>query len=592
MMIFDFFTRLEWREPIWLWLGLWPLVPGLLALLRRRRPLSYAEPHLRAWAMGRAGGGSAIGGWLLALAAWLMIGAALAGPRVPATAGAEGPAVDRSGAGVMIALDASRSMDARDVTPDRLERARLEIEDLLERLQGERVGLLVFGDRANLLLPPTRDYALVRHYLPFARNALDSYGTADLGEGLLAAARDLEAAELDGRAVVLVTDGDFSKLQGDALNRTLRAVDGLADRGMPLLVLGVGTGDGDTIPLEGGGLIMEGGKPRVSRMDADTLAALADRGQGTFTRVRDGEGDSEALHQAIAELPSEARLAGDTREWRNLQGLFLVPAILLTLAWLTPVGRRYGLAVVVVGLVGVAAVGPARADETGQRQAFQAFENEDYLQARALYSQMTGFQARFGEGAAAYRRGDFDHAREQFGLALVLAETDSARADALFNLGNAGFRAGNLEQAEAAYLAIIERYRPEDEAAKDNLWLVRQAMGEREMLAAGEDAPDRPGRHEGEIGRFRDPGEMGFPEDEEETEEGLPVTGLEEFGTVRGEIEEMEKPGEEREWELPSRARLSAARKVQDLVEDQPGELVHNLLYHQRPVSEAGEGGP
>lgn len=120
----------------------------------------------------------------------------------------------------------------------------------------------------------------------------------------------------------------------------------------------------------------------------------------------------------------------------------------------------------------LAASGTAHADDATWRAAYQAYRQGQYLLAQSAYHALDGFSARMGEGAAAYRRKDYLYASRQFTLALLQADNDARRADALFNLGDSDFYAGNLSAAADAFDGVL-RYRPDDRRAQNNLAHVR-----------------------------------------------------------------------------------------------------------------------
>ncbi|WP_162264469.1 VWA domain-containing protein, partial [Thiobacillus denitrificans] len=145
----DQLLNLHWREPLWLALAAVPLLFVLWRGRRRARLLRYADAELLPWAASLPA--AQAGAWPRTLAhalAWLLLALAAAGPRLPLELRA-GQTTPRHLLTVMAVLDVSASMRATDIAPDRLARARLELLDWLPRLQGERVGLIVFAGEAG-----------------------------------------------------------------------------------------------------------------------------------------------------------------------------------------------------------------------------------------------------------------------------------------------------------------------------------------------------------------------------------------------------------------------------------------------------------
>lgn len=134
----------------------------------------------------------------------------------------------------------------------------------------------------------------------------------------------------------------------------------------------------------------------------------------------------------------------------------------------------------------LAASSAAHADDAAWRDAYQAYRQGQYLTAQSAYHALDGFSARMGEGAAAYRRKDYLYASRQFTLALLQADNDARRADALFNLGDSDFYAGNLNAAADAFDGVL-RYRPDDRRAQESLAHVRgkQALRSSQLSQQG-----------------------------------------------------------------------------------------------------------
>ncbi len=207
-------SQLDWRAPSWGLLMLVPLALAGLARRRRHRLLAYAEAPLRPWALlssgeQRTSRGQSLFWWL----AWLCLTVAAMGPRQALDSDADHPGQARHRMTLLVALDVSASMAAMDTVPSRLERARLEVADLIKRLNGERLGLILYAGQAGLLLPPTDDTSLLEAALARVTPGLiEQHGTYH------AAALTLALAQLSpGKgAVLLVTDGDADSLKGPA----------------------------------------------------------------------------------------------------------------------------------------------------------------------------------------------------------------------------------------------------------------------------------------------------------------------------------------------------------------------------------------
>lgn len=268
--------------PVWLWVAPVGLLAGAFAAYRawrRQQQLGLLVPPQRLAAVLR-GEGAAQGiarGSILGAGLFLLFFAA-AGPQC----GERTELVKRTGIDLVIALDASNSMLARDVKPSRLDRARLELTALLDRLKGDRVGLVVFAGDAFVQCPLTTDYAALRLFL----RAVDPLAMPQQGTAIAAALLESRRV-LDGggrgsaaKAVLLLTDGEDQ--QGEAL----KAASELGEGGIRIYAVPVGNEAGEPIPIVDKSGNVAGykkdreGRTVLTRTDVAGLRELAARGNG------------------------------------------------------------------------------------------------------------------------------------------------------------------------------------------------------------------------------------------------------------------------------------------------------------------------
>jgi Ca-activated chloride channel family protein len=483
---------LHWREPGWLWLAAGPLLFAWWRRQRRARLLHYADPDLLPWAVNLAPSGVPEGRLrtLAHMLAWLLLALATAGPRLP-LAMRDGQLTPRHVLTVMVVLDVSASMRATDIAPDRLTRARLELQDWLPRLQGERVGLIIYAGEAGVLLSPTDDPALLRRAIDQVDPRLIESQGSNLAAALDLARTQLAATPGRAKAVLLVTDAEA----GSADAAAQAAVDALAKAGWPLFVLGVGSATGAPVPLPQGGYAEQDGVQVQSRMAEGPYRQWAQTTGGRFAAVSDGDADWSVLHEGgIAALAGDPVAAGGAAAWQELYAWCLAPALALFMAVFLP---RRVVAVLALAICSVAIwPTPVWADET---LAWQAWQQKQYDRAQSLYAQVGGYSGQMGAGAAAWRQADYSAAARCFAAALLLAADDSQQADALYNLGNAHYGLAHYQIAVEAYEAVL-RLRPADAKARANLGWAMQRLsrqhaeapmrsdlrGRRGMLAEGQ----------------------------------------------------------------------------------------------------------
>ena len=238
---------------------------------------------------------------ILLLAAVFFLVLALARPQW----GRKTEEVVRSGVDVFLAIDTSFSMDATDVVPSRIEKARRIASALMEELQGNRIGLIVFSGAGFVQCPLTLDYGAVRIFLDaISTGVVPSPGTS-ISSALESARRGFVSKESKYKVVILLTDGE--QHEGDPMD----AVEKAKDEGILIHTVGVGTPGGDPIPvLDARGQVTdykrdESGQPVLSRLDEDTLGRIAIATGGKYFRASDRETEAEEIADLVKGMESK-----------------------------------------------------------------------------------------------------------------------------------------------------------------------------------------------------------------------------------------------------------------------------------------------
>ena len=187
------------------------------------------------------------------------------------------------GAEIMIALDVSNSMLAQDYSPNRLERAKLAISRITDRLQGDRVGLIIFAGSSFVQLPITTDYVSAKMFLGnISTESIPIQGTA-IGDAINTAVKSFSAQSENSRAIIVITDGENH--EDDAVAAAAQA----AESGVKVYTIGVGSADGQPIPMDGGLLRDKEGNLVVTKLDEETLKEIAQAGGGAYVHAGNDE---------------------------------------------------------------------------------------------------------------------------------------------------------------------------------------------------------------------------------------------------------------------------------------------------------------
>jgi Ca-activated chloride channel family protein len=453
-MLSDF----HFLRPWWL-LALLGLA-GIVWLLARRQAgagdwADYCDEALMPYVLiGSPAKQSRLPLWLAGLTGLIAV-LALAGPaweRLPTP-------VFRNLSAMVIVLDLSWAMEANDLKPNRLERARFKIDDLLRARKDGQTALLAYAGDAFVVTPLTDDAATISAQLTALSPSIMPVQGTRMDLGLAAAGRLLQQAGQKTGDVLVVTAGE------DVASATAAASQ-LKSEGYRVSLIGVGSREGAPVPLaEGGFLKNEEGKVRLSRLDIKALWDLAQAGGGVYRTLDAGSADTDAVLEFVdrrAEADQQSGQDVHVDQWRD-GGIWLLP-ILIPLAGL---GFRRGWLGLLLLAVLAPVPSPAGALEwadlwkTPDQQAQRTLQSGDAKAAAERFVD-PGWKA-----AAEYKAGEYDEAAKR----LEAIDTPLAQ----YNRGNALAQQGQLEAALKAYDRALQ-LNPGHEDAQYNRELVEDAL--------------------------------------------------------------------------------------------------------------------
>lgn len=469
-------NELYWQQP--LWLALLPL-PLLAYFWLRARPATsrlaefiqrHLWPHLISGPSAQA---RARLPWRPMLI-WGLLCLALAGPGILTF---DRETAQRSAANLVFIVDISPSMGAQDVAPSRLEQSKKLIADFVQPLDAHRLALIAFSANAYTVLPLSHDHGAFLHFLDSLDPSLVSVTGSNLGRALQLARLALEKGNASDGLVVLISDGEIH--DATALDEARR----LAAAGHQLHSLAIGTEQGAPVPLAGGRLVKQQGKLHTSQLQRDTLQALAAAGGGSAQDLKPHAWPP--IQEKIDQLQQSAYQAEVRRQGGLTLFPFLIGLALLLMFW-QGLRQPQGLAVLLCGLLSLQA-NHSEAAPWDEAKGLKALEKNNYQAALEIYSQLDNYTGRIGRGVAAYELGDWSRAREAFEQAYPLAELDSERARASYNLGNSLTQLGELEAAQQAFQQALV-WQPDHTHASRNLALLKRAEQEYSGPKAGDKA--------------------------------------------------------------------------------------------------------
>jgi len=446
-------------RPQWLWIL--PLVL-LLTLALAQRKLSAGSwhrvisPALAPYVLSsKPVSGLVYRWWLLAIGG-MLAALSLAGPSWNRI---EQP-VFRSEQAIVIALDLSRSMDAQDVSPSRLTRARLKVLDILAERSSGQTALLVYSSNAFTVTPLTTDTdtvaALVNSLSTDIMPSRGSYPPAAIRKGR----QLLQQAGVSFGEVLLITDGGTSP-EAEAAAREL------VDSGYTLSVLGVGTKEGAPVPRAGGGFVTDrSGNIAVPKLQAGQLRRLAASGRGRYISMTTDNTDIDLLLSGKISSSVGVGQSLATDQWRE-EG----PWLLLLLLPVAALAFRRGLVVCLVFFM-LPITEPAQAFGWDDLWLNRNQQGHKMLAAGSPQEAAALFEDPQWQAVANYEAGEYRTS------AAIFAERDDV--DSLYNLGNALARDGEFASALDAYDQALE-LTPEDEDTRYNRDLVADMLQQQQQ---------------------------------------------------------------------------------------------------------------
>lgn len=215
--------------------------------------------------------------------------------------GAKIKEVETKGVEIMIALDVSNSMLAEDYTPNRLERAKLAISRLVDKMKEDRIGLIVFAGQAFVQLPVTTDYVSAKIFLNnITTGSVPVQGTA-LADAINTSVKSFSQDSKNSRAIVLITDGENHE------DNPVEAASTAKELGIQVYTLGIGSSEGKPIPLPGGDFLKDkDGNMVVTKLDDKTLAEVAKAGDGMFVKAGNSDFGLDVLVEKIHNLEKQS----------------------------------------------------------------------------------------------------------------------------------------------------------------------------------------------------------------------------------------------------------------------------------------------
>lgn len=271
------------------------IIQAVVLRMRRARIRKFGDENLVRQLMPSYSGSKVWVRLLLFSIAFLFFVIGLSRPQI----GAKIKEHETKGAEIMIVLDVSNSMLAEDYSPNRLDRAKLAISRLVDKLRDDRIGLIVFAGNSFVQLPITTDYVSAKMFLnSISTDSVPIQGTA-IGEAVNTAIRSFSAQSEKSRAIIIITDGENHE------DDPVAAAKQAAEMGIRVFTIGVGSPEGKPIPMNGELLKDKEGNIVVTRLDESVLQEVASAGNGAYVRAGNSEFGLNPIIEDIRKMEDE-----------------------------------------------------------------------------------------------------------------------------------------------------------------------------------------------------------------------------------------------------------------------------------------------
>jgi Ca-activated chloride channel family protein len=409
--------------------------------------------------------------------------------------------VKRKGLDLLMAVDTSRSMLSNDVQPNRFERVKLVTQDLINELQGDRVGLIAFAGRAFLQAPLTIDYdAVVEAINDLGTKTIPEGGT-NISSAITLAMQSFGKSAIGNRALIIFTDGE--ELSGDAV-KTAKAA---ADAGVRIFTVGVGTAQGSLIPItgdDGQTAFVKDSSDQVvkSMLDDKRLREIAEAAGGFYLHLENGPRTMRQLYEGgLAKMQAaEMDVRLSRRPIERYEWPLGAALIALALSIWVPERKRTrersyaatparATAATTMFLMFLSAFAFAAAPgidayrEGKFEDAYSQFQQtlKSHPQSRAEH------KLQFDSATAAYKLKDYNNALESFSQAL-LSKDAVLQGKTYYNLGNTLYQRGETQKTDERKLSdwtnALNDYEqtlklePQNREAKENYDYVKKKIEE------------------------------------------------------------------------------------------------------------------
>ena len=408
----------------------------------------------------------------------------------------------RTGIETIICMDISNSMLAEDVTPSRLDRAKMMVENLVDHFNNDKIGLIVFAGDAFVQLPITSDYVSAKMFLSSIDPSMIATQGTDIAAAITMASHSFTQQEGVGKAIIVITDGEDH--EGGAMEAAKEA----NEKGMRTYVLGVGSPNGAPIPTGNGDYLKDNsGQTVMTGLNEEMCRQLADAGSGAYIHVENNSNAQDQLDNELDKLAKKeisSTIYSDYDEQFQAVGIIVVLLLILEVCILEiknpmlkniSLFRRTPKAAATMLLLLLAIGAQAQTDRQLVRQGNKQFRKGNAADAEVSYRKAVeknqrNPQANYNLGNALMQQRKDSLATVQFQNAAKMETNPLRRAQAYHNIGVICQQHQMFSEAIEAYKEAL-RNNPTDDETRYNLELCKRQQQQQNQDQQNQDQKNK-----------------------------------------------------------------------------------------------------
>ncbi len=469
---------IRFEEPVFLWgclvaLAIFPYLK-YYRKTQIERFSRFADPELLPAYASSASKKHTLNSFLVSLV-FFLLSIALANPQWSTTK----TVLNNAKSDIFVVMDVSRSMTAEDIRPSRLDKSKQFVYRLLEQMQSNRIGLILFAGRAYLQMPLTEDFGALNTFIGGADpDMIPTQGTA-IGASIELALRMFPQDDQSGKMIIVVSDGE------DHDEGAVEAASKALESGAEVFTIGVGTAEGGTMPVYNVGIKDfkkdENGEPIVTKLNSAALKEVAKAGGGSYFNVSNGETALRSIKNAGTNDAKGSFKKHRFTDFESYFQWFLIPAVLILMFlffqgksiklnyFKKTFGLLFTIAIVLIVQVNIL----AQESMNQARNADKLYKKGQYAIAEQKYDaaikkEPTNYPLVYNKSNAQYQQKNYAEAEKGYEKVINSKAEMDVKSKAFYNLGNAYFNQEKYNEAINAYKKSL-KINPSDVEAKKNL---------------------------------------------------------------------------------------------------------------------------